>query len=90
MAHPIAGTRVTLGGRFNFHLDPATYTSLVAQEAWLTFVPSEGDRFLLVPLRDTTWPAYVGWAEGKVKWIAMMLPFVEERWSGYVMPLRRG
>ncbi len=89
VVHAVAGTRVSLVGRFIFHLDPATYAKLALEDdSWVAFVPSEGPGFLLVPLGDIEWPRHVGPAGGKTKWLGMRLhPSVEDRWAKYLVPL---
>ena len=89
VVHAVAGTRVSLVGRFTFHLDPATYAKLASEvDAWLAFVPAEVPGFLLVPLGDINWPRHVGPAASKTKWLGMQLhPSVEDRWAKYVVPL---
>lgn len=90
VVHAVAGTRVSLVGRFTFHLEPTTYAKLASKDdAWVAFVPSEGPGFLLMPLEDIEWPRHVGPAVCKTKWLSMRLhPSVEERWAKYVVPLR--
>ena len=91
VVHAVAGTRVSLVGRFTFHLDPETHAKLASEDdAWVAFVPSEGPGFLLMPLEDIEWPLHVGPAGGKTKWLSMRLhPSVEDRWAKYVVPLGR-
>jgi transposase-like protein len=90
VVHAVAGTRVSLVGRFTFHLEAETYAKLALEDdAWLALVPSEGPGFLLMSLKDIEWPRHVGPAAGKTKWLSMRLhPSVEERWAKYVVPLR--
>ena len=89
VVHAVAGTRVSLVGRFTFHLDPATYAKLAGQdEAWVAFVPSEGSGFVLVPFGHIDWPKHVGSGDSKTKWLGMRLhPAVEDRWAKYLVPL---
>jgi hypothetical protein len=89
VVHAVAGTRVSVAGRFTFHVDPVTYSRFMnVTDGWLAFVPSEGEHFLLVPFGDIVWPRHTDDAAGKVKWISMrLLPAVEERWAKYCLPL---
>lgn len=89
VVHAVAGTRVSMAGRFTFHVDPVTHARLMeVADGWLAFVPSEGEHFLLVPFRDIVWPSHRDDAAGKVKWLSMRLqPTVEARWAGYCLAL---
>ena len=74
LVHAVGGTRVSLIGRFTFHVEPATYARLAASpDGWLALVPTEGERFLLVPFRGIVWPRHQGDDARKVKWFGMRL-----------------
>lgn len=89
LVHAVAETKVSLVGRFTFHVHPSVHEQLAASaDGWIALVPSEGEHFLLVPFRDIVWPRHVGTSAGEVKWLSMRLQLaVEARWAKYSLPL---
>ena len=88
----VSGTRVSLVGRFTFHVTPPTFRKLLeARDAWVALIPSGGDFFLLVPFDRITWPTHQGRAEEKVKWLSIRLePEVGPAWVEFVVPMGVG
>ena len=89
VVHAVAGTRVSLVGRFTFHFTSKVYARLAASEnAWLVLVPTEGEHFLLAPFREIVSSCHAGVPTGRSKWLNMRLhPVVDEQWKKYCVPL---